>query len=162
MKDQEKLDRGHLEWLVESRAANQEVSLKLLRLLQLHSKEITERKLITSATGLVATAFSLWRAAFFADKESGKLVAALAAAEIFLEGMLRDNAIAYPQDRKARDWTFNYYVDNARRQLEGMDPKRSFFPEMPAKWTTTERWDYYQLALARAVDRFAKALKKKV
>jgi hypothetical protein len=94
---------------------------------------------------LVAVSFSLWRAVFLADR-SGKTVAKLGGAEAFLAKTLTDNAIAFAQDRTAREWSFSYYVDNAFYRLEAIEaiPK--------SKRTTRERWEFLQEHFERAID----------
>lgn len=107
-------DHEHLQWLVNSRTANQRAALWLLGLLDNHSEAIKKSKdYSTKAQVLVAVCFSLWRAAFLADK-TGKREAVFTGARSFLAKMLGDNAIAYPQDRASREWTFNYYMNSAK------------------------------------------------
>jgi len=38
-------------------------------------------------------------------------------ASAFLDEMIQHNTIAYAQDRKSHEWTFNYYAINAARAL---------------------------------------------
>jgi len=61
-------------------------------------------KLGYEAKTLVSIGFSLWRAAFLADK-SGDLKETNEHATYFLGEMLETNAIAFTQDRKARGFT---------------------------------------------------------
>jgi hypothetical protein len=68
------------------------------------------------AERLLGVCFSLWRAAFLADR-TGKRTKIIEHAQEFLERMLVDNAITYPQDRVTREWTFNYYLRSARDSL---------------------------------------------
>lgn len=68
------------------------------------------------AKHLVAACFSLWRGAFLADKTTTRSEVQ-ADARTFLAKMLIDNAITYPQDRSTRNWTFNYYMNNATNEL---------------------------------------------
>jgi hypothetical protein len=109
----------HLKWLVESRARNQRVSLDLFDLIKTHPEKLlnSDSDLKYDAQNLVAISFSLWRAAFLADR-TGHMEERLKDAERFLGKMLTDNAITYAQDRDAREWTFNYYMANARYRLE--------------------------------------------
>ena len=44
-------------------------------------------------------------------------------AERFLEIVVRDNAINYPQDRETREWTVGYYLNNARFRVVQMETK---------------------------------------
>jgi hypothetical protein len=76
----------------------------------------------TDAQRLVAVSFSLWRAVFLADR-TGDPVARRTAARDFLRRMLTDNAITFAQDMGSREWTFNYYMDNARFRLEQLSER---------------------------------------
>ena len=62
----EKLE--HLEWAIKSRAQNQRSCLTLLTLFENYSEFWKERKTARAAQDLVSVAFSLWRAAFLAEK----------------------------------------------------------------------------------------------
>lgn len=110
------LTPSHLEWLVESRAVNQRASLKLFKLFEKYPGRMKSKELSQAAQNFVGISFSLWRAAFLADK-TGKRHAVFEDARAFLGKMLTDNAITYPQDRSAREWTFNYYMSNAKEGL---------------------------------------------
>src|SRR4051794_35067504 len=116
----------HLEWLIKSRAQNQGTSLKLLELFRKYDRECDPDRLgydgAIVAQILTSITFSLWRAAFLADRNpnSGPKHAI-----DFLEKLVVDNAINYTQDRSARDWTWAYYISNAMyhiRQLEEVWP----------------------------------------
>ena len=117
------------------------------------------------AQHLVAACFSLWRAVFLADKEI-KRSQVLAHARNFLAKMLVDNAITYPQDRTTRNWTFNYYMNNATNALVRLSGE---WPEVEVvlndrpkgtKGTTTpqRRWNRTQLAFETAVKYLKDAL----
>src|SRR6201999_2284342 len=103
--------------------------------------------------------FSLWRAAFLADREVLP-EKRLKAAEKFLRKILVDNQISFVQDRLWRDWTFNYYVEDARARLELLDDDwddLKLGQLYPAKGqrTSRKRWDLLQKAFAKAVNRLA-------
>src|SRR6266516_4278201 len=102
----EKPDPDHLTWLVENRAANQRVSAKLYRLLRAFPDQARVKSFGVEAQMLISVSFSLWRSAFLSDK-TGKFKDTHQGAELFLEEMLMNNAIAYSQDRQSKDWTFN-------------------------------------------------------
>ena len=147
----------HLEWVIESRAENQRVSLRLLRLM----KEFPHAGASWEAQNLVAVGFSLWRAAFLADRTAKSEVQS-AHAEAFLEKMIVDNAITYSQDRNSREWAFMYYIENARYRLERFEDNsrvKYFFKQdlVPSKElrNSRTRWDILQQAFSRAVDEFA-------
>ncbi len=110
------LSPEHLRWLVKSRAANQQAALELFNLFEKYPEQLKSAALARKAQSLVAACFSLWRAAFLADK-TGLRKAVFDDARAFLGKMLVDNAITYPQDRGAREFTFNYYMTNATEAL---------------------------------------------
>jgi hypothetical protein len=62
------LSPTHLKWLVKSRAANQEAALGLFNLFEQYPEQLKSAGLSRKAQSLVAACFSLWRAAFLADK----------------------------------------------------------------------------------------------
>lgn len=83
--------------------------------------------------------------------------------------MLTDNAITYQQDRASREWTFNYYVNNARDNLQLLS---RYWPDVGdllnekrkvAKGTTVagRRWDKYQDCLDVALGDFQSELETK-
>ncbi|HEY2011757.1 MAG TPA: hypothetical protein VGH23_22395 [Rhizomicrobium sp.] len=153
----DQLDIEHLTWLVESRAKNQKASLKLLSLFRSYSTEIKSSRPALIAQKLVAVAFSLWRAAFLADKKNQD---GLEHADIFLEKMIVDNAINYPQDRTARAWSFSYYISNARHHLKQLaETWPSVKPIGPTSRNPRARWSYLQQVFEIAVNQFESDLK---
>ena len=169
MKQAAKLDNlkhTHLEWLVKSRNANQRSALSLHQLLDIHFDPIKKSSDHSKkAQILVATCFSLWRAAFLADK-TGVREVVLQDARVFLGKMLTDNAINYPQDRTSREWTFNYYMHSARANLGLLFKhwphleKTLSASKKPTKGTSlsSRRWDRHQAALEAAVKAFREEL----
>lgn len=153
---QKKLE--HLDWVVESRFRNQKCSVKLLDLFLQHEELWKTQIWSRAAQDLLAVSFSLWRAAFLADK-TAKRVAVFSHGVEFLEKMIEDNAITYVQDRKSNEWTFNYYTRNARSSLETL---HEFWPDQAPpyegkKRTPTERWIYCQDQLDIAILGFKRA-----
>ena len=152
----------HLQWLVDSRAANQKSALTLLRILDNNIEKIRKNKEhSTRAQLLVAVCFSLWRAAFLADK-TGVRETVLQHAQDFLGKMLADNAITYPQDRASKEWTFNYYMNNAKdsllllsKQWPNIKDILSAYKKVSKNSTLSRRrWDRHQLAFECAVTSF--------
>lgn len=115
---------------------------------------------------MVAACFSLWRAAFLADK-TGSRYAAINDAKTFLGKMLTDNAINYPQDRNAREWTFNYYMKNARHALfdlakDSIDVETALLTKPKTTKGSTvasRRWDQYQEAFDVALKKLGADLR---
>jgi hypothetical protein len=64
----------HLEWAIRSRYNDQKVCLKLLTLFEGHTAFWKSQKNSRAAQELTAVAFSLWRAAFLAEKEGGRML----------------------------------------------------------------------------------------
>lgn len=168
MSKSDNLQRSHVEWLIASRAANQRASLDLYALLENHAERIRKHKdLSNKAQLLVAVSFSLWRAAFLADK-SGLRKEVLADTMAFLGKMLTDNAITYAQDRASREWTFNYYMNAAKDCLVNLaigwpQVQEVLSSERKATKGTTassRRWDRHQSALEEAIRAFSSELGK--
>jgi hypothetical protein len=63
---------------------------------------------------MMGIAFSLWRAVFLMDPQKATH---WDQAEYFLETLIRENAVSFQTDRKARGWAANYYLNNARRRI---------------------------------------------
>ena len=149
--------RAHINWLIDSRHKNQTETARLhglLRRYKGHFHGSRSRK----AHILVAVAFSLWRAAFLAEKAEDKDATSLGHAETFLQTLLVDNAINYQQDRKARKWTYRFYMDASRSQLEKLG---TFWPDALSilnnraagkKQRSTDRWNRRHDAFVRGVD----------
>jgi hypothetical protein len=74
----------HLSWAVESRAKNQRSAVKLYRLFSEHEEHWKSKSMSVAAQSLLSVSFSLWRAAFLADK-TAKRAAVFSHAKIFLE-----------------------------------------------------------------------------
>ncbi len=88
----------NLRWAVKHRHQNQECAIKLFELFT-HYPEQIKNDYGLFAQGLVSVTFSLWRAAFLADK-SGDKEKALNTAIQFLETVIADNAITYAYDKQ--------------------------------------------------------------
>ena len=165
----ETLDHTHLEWLIRSRESNQQSTLQLHKLIHAHFEKIKGKKTLSvKAQALATVCFSLWRAAFLADK-TGTHAATVRDVQAFLGKMLTDNAITYPQDRASREWTFNYSVEAARNGLLAL---AKHWPEVSStlsvvkkitKGTTAagRRWDRHQAALQVALEHFKKEVEGK-
>jgi hypothetical protein len=159
--ERQRIDR-HLRWLVESRYSNQQAALKIRALL--NHPEAKEGNLAT-VQDLVGACFSLWRAAFLADKK-GVREHVFRDASAFLDEMIAHNAIAYTQDRKAFEWTFNYYATNAARALHKLGETwvtikaiLSESDQPTGRYTRPQRrWDRNHRALEEAIRCFEKHL----
>ena len=155
----------HLSWLIEARAKNNKTGLKLLSLFHDYPAEIRKHLYIDEAQELVAIAFSLWRAAFLADRK-GLKEERLIDAESFLRKVLVDNQIGFTQDRLWREWAFNYYLDDALFRLKNLEDQWaeggfvlwSGLRPPKGKRTSKNRWDRLHAAFAKAVDFLAKDL----
>ena len=152
-------DPKHLKWLIESRKQNQEASARLYELMT--PKCWKNAKLGYEAKTRVSIGFSLWRAAFLADK-SGDLKETNEHAIYFLGEMLDTNAINVPQDKRARGFTFNYYLANVRFRLAEFKADNPDFEVDQRllkrgklkKMKPTDRWRAFQQAFKDAVNHF--------
>jgi hypothetical protein len=154
-------EAAHLKWLVVNRSQNQATSLALFNVLESHSDHV-KNPATDVAQALVGVTFSLWRAVFLTDRQD-TLDGTITDARAFLGRLIIDNAINYPQDRSLRDWSFTYYLSNARYRLRGIS---LILPEVvPATQVAPPHvpddanksqflWEYYQSALTEAVPRF--------
>ncbi len=151
----------HLTWLVKWRSHNQKTSLNLYAALEAHSDKITQNAdLTTCGISLVAVSFSLWRGVFLADR-SGHDEDRFDHAKAFLGALIGDNAISYTQDKNSREWTFNYYINNARHRLRGISGRHpTVLPnyEDPAGLTARRTWEHFQTNLDIAVNNYVDAL----
>jgi hypothetical protein len=149
----------HLKWAIQSRAKNQDCSLRLLALFEKYEDKWKTRKFSRAAQDLIAVSFSLWRATFLADKTSKRAVV-FDHGRAFLEKIIEDNSISYPQDKYSREWTFNYYTRNARSSLQQLANfwKGVVSTYQGKKRSPMDRWDYCQALLDEAVANFEKLL----
>lgn len=106
-------------WLVPIRSEIQQAILQLLITIRTHEKKIKESKYSQIIASLLAgVGFSLWRAVFLAEFDDKS--ALFESIETFLKTVVRDNAIAYRDDKNV--WSFGYYAENARNgQLQVID-----------------------------------------
>jgi len=152
------LDPDHAEWLVANRGNNQVMAAKLYKLLKRYPDHLDAFH--DEVQMLVGIAFSLWRSAFLSDK-TGQRVDTTRNAVGFLAEMLQNNAIAYGTERTAKNWTFNYYAQNANYRLVGlknrwekhfdMPPLR---PPKPRENNPKDRWECLQEAFCQSVNHF--------
>lgn len=152
----------HLSWLVENRSRNQRATLNLFLVIEGHRQRIDDNVRYTAiAQHLAGIAFSLWRAVFLSDfGDDGS--EQLSDAAKFLGTLIAHNAIAYPQDRIARGWSFPYYLDNARYRLKDLaDTEPLLFTQDDIEQTTITAkgdWSNAQTMLEKAIDRFGTLL----
>ncbi|HTA17921.1 MAG TPA: hypothetical protein VK989_01430 [Polyangia bacterium] len=158
---------AHLEWLVASRAANQQCAITLLKLFERFPVRLKSPELSKITHYLVSVCFSLWRAAFLADK-TGQREAVFEDTKAFLTMLLVDNAIAYAQDRRTREWTFNYYMNSATDGLLYLSrrwpPLAKVLSDQKRKRRGTtkseRRWERHQRALDTAIQYMDSELNK--
>jgi hypothetical protein len=150
-----------LTWAANSRYRNQMCSVRLLELFVRYEAAWKTRRLSRAAQDLLAVAFSLWRAAFLANK-TGRRAEVFMHGRTFLQQIIEDNAISYLQDKNSREWTFNYYTRNARSSLQILHEywPNEVPPYEPRKRNAAERWEYCQLLLDKAVSSFGDRLEQ--
>jgi hypothetical protein len=110
---------------------------------------------------LTSVSFSLWRAVFLADRTDVE-EATFSDALKFLELLISDNAISYAQDKLTREWTFVYYINNARARLvalaESSPDILPNFVEAPG-WDAKPDWENLQLTADLAVRNYENKLR---
>jgi hypothetical protein len=149
----------HLQWLVDSRCKNQKVTLELYLAIKNNAVSINKDiRLAELAQELAAVAFSLWRAVFLSNL-SEEVERQMIHVESFLSTLISHNAIAFPQDLLSREWTFPYYLKNARNRL--LEIARQAPVEILnvedveiAARSAKEDWTITHDALSKAVARF--------
>ncbi len=154
------LTEEHWRWLVDSRCKNQKVTLELYLAVKNNPISINrDVRLTYVAQELAAVAFSLWRAVFLSDLTE-EVEKQMSDVEVFLRTLISTNAIAFQQDRRSREWTFPYYLKNARNRLldiarQGpLDMLNVDDIEIEAR-SAKEDWTITHEALSKAVARFA-------
>jgi hypothetical protein len=109
------IEPATLEWPVGARLRISPFLLRLYRLIHARENQTT-RALDTLVMLLAGAGFSLWRAAFLAQAD--RLPESMVSEAIRFFGVLiRDNAIAFQQDRDNSAWTAGYYLNNAYFRL---------------------------------------------
>jgi hypothetical protein len=150
----------HLKWLVEKRSANQQATLDLFVILTENDNVISKNIPYANVSQeLAGIAFSLWRAVFLSDL-TGEIDDQLLDVTSFLGNLISNNSIGYPQDRGAREWTFQYYLKDARLRLQTLAGQPPDIVELSEVYepagTAKEDWEIAQRALETAIRRFGK------
>ena len=84
--------------------------------------------------------------------------------QTFLGTLISHNAIAYQQDRISREWSFQYYLSNARERLLNIARQGSLTVlevnevDREAR-SAKEDWEIAESALKKAVERFAEMMR---
>ena len=120
-------------WLVEHRSKNQQLALKLDKILRIRKdildhlaadgSEPEDHRLVTAAGFLVSIIFSLWRAVFICPPAYHR-DQTLTAAKKFLANVIEDNMINYTREKEHQNWTFSYFLNNAELRLEALSGAR--------------------------------------
>ncbi len=130
MSNGNKSSSEQLSWLVDRRAKIQADLLAILRFIENNRTYLDANLPALSATLIIiGAAFSLWRDVFLGDA-SLSTDAVARSAEKFLQTLIADNAIGYPQDRQMRDWSFGYYVNNAALRVGELTHRSVMFADM--------------------------------
>lgn len=153
----------HFEWLVTCRSRNQRSTLTLYKIIEANEQKISQNVVYRLlAQDLTAVAFSLWRAVFLSDLK-GDFGDQLASAKQFLQTLIAHNTILYQTDFSTREWTFEYYLDNALFRLRAISegPKPEILPRDqigPVATSAKDIWINMQNALDAAVANFGEAI----
>jgi hypothetical protein len=127
-------DLDHLKWAIEQRAEIQRTLLALYG----YARHNDPRHFPSVALfdNCIAAAFSLWRAAFLADKPRGTL--RIHAAQVqFLEKVIATNAITFSDDVAASPWSVNFYLQNAHHRLTRAVKIATEYFDFKDEWTIT-------------------------
>jgi hypothetical protein len=80
----------------------------------------------------------------------------------FLGALISNNSIGYPQDRNAREWTFTYYLSDARFRLQSLATRPSAIIDLSdvekEARSAKEDWEIAQRALEKAIHGFSKLI----
>ena len=77
---------------------------------------------------LMGVAFSLWRAVFLI-REKASPDEILQDSIVFLDKIVSDSTISYPQDRNSRGWAAGYYLNNAYSRIDEAIKNLSIEPQ---------------------------------
>lgn len=119
-----------------------------------------------NAQALAGASFSLWRAVFLGE-EAPDTDHLLDDAKYFMRNLVAHNMVAYTQDRNARQWSFMYYINNAKYRLLSIksDQKEEVVPLKYNQETYFENnqiiWDYYQNMVDESIVNIRRLLEKK-
>jgi len=168
MSKQDDLSADHISWLVKSRSENQQITLKLFLVMKDNEEKLkTNWDLANFAQAMAAVCFSLWRAVFLSDTSEEKgYTLPISDAQSFLGNLILHNMVAYPQDRSTREWTFLYYVNNARYRLQALSKEYSNM--LPASFVdggndieaAKDFWAFHHAASEVAIRNLELALRK--
>ena len=125
----------HMYWLVKSRLAVQQLMVDLLFFLTKNERVLQSGRDRLIFGHLVAIAFSLWRAAFLAEKKRDWDLVNVDLA-LALEKLIEDNSFLYPDEKNFGSWTVTYFLNNARLRMfhaiERHVPELKQHPEYPS------------------------------
>jgi hypothetical protein len=149
-----------LKWLVDNRSANQRATLDLFVTLTQNESVINSNLVYAQLSQeLAGVAFSLWRAVFLSDL-TGEIQEQMVDVSAFLGTLISNNSIGYPQDRSAREWTFTYYLSDARFRLQSLASRPPAIIDVSdieqEAGSAKEDWEIAQRALEKAIHEFAK------
>ena len=151
--------RDHLSWLVRNRSTNEQTTLKLYDLLDHNMTQIESNiEYAAASQALAGIAFSLWRAVFLSDL-TGETQDQIVDVKAFLGNLISNNSIGHAQDRAAREWTFSYYLGDARFRLQELASRPPHLVDLTdidqQADSDKQDWEIAQRALEKAIDRFS-------
>jgi hypothetical protein len=112
-----KPDLEHLEWAIDQRAKIQHTLLALYKFVRDNSPDQLGLVTMSLLDDLIAAAFSLWRAVFLSESNR-EWTSIHKSQENFLASVITNNAITYSDDKRNRDWTISYYLENAKHRIK--------------------------------------------
>ena len=112
------------EWLIDSRAALQRLLVEILFFLQDNPQlEETGNRNRSTVSLFVGAGYSLWRAAFLVDATREDTTITSSAQDL-LAKVVAENTITFQDDRRMRNWTVGYYLNNARHRIDRIIQKK--------------------------------------
>ena len=153
-----------LTWMLDARYRIQKILAELYRIHRDCAKKLAGDTTLMSLSGhLTGASFSLWRAAFLVysiDPSDRTAECVVEAQKKFLRFVVRDNAINFPQDKEARQWTSGYYITSARFRINQVcDDQKCDRPDIPRNPVKSRElaveWD----KICKAVEEFTEVLR---
>ncbi len=111
-------------WVVNARYQNQSFSIKLFKL-EDDLKKQKDRECHKIFHTLLGVNFSLWRAAPLVLESARDEEEIDITGFQFLDTLIAENAINFPQDKKMRAWSSGYYLNNAYYRVVSLKGKLS-------------------------------------
>ena len=115
------------DWLIDRRSKTLYHLVAIKKHMDLYKRDVEEDWSRFSL--FVGVGFSLWRAVFLTDPKEFRKNDVTHASK-FLDFIIHDQIVNYPQDRDARGWSAGFYLNNAILRLHKLSVE---MPRLPKK-----------------------------